>query len=97
MARGEAEMLGFAVHGHTEALDVTDEVFEEDVIVGVRMIIRYEVSASPSGTRITHRLTAKLPGGFSGRILSLFLQPRLRALQRRVLERLAGQAEPSSS
>ncbi|HZA19527.1 MAG TPA: SRPBCC family protein [Actinomycetota bacterium] len=97
VARGEADMLGFEVHGHTEALDVTDEVFEEDVIVGVRMVVRYEVSASPTGTRVTHRLTAQLPGGLSGRILSLFLRPRLRALQRGVLERIARQAGPSSS
>jgi hypothetical protein len=97
VARGEADMLGFAVHGHSEALAVTDEVFEEDVIVGVRMVIRYEVGVNPSGTRVTHKLTAQLPGGLSGRILSLFLRPRLRALQRGVLERLARQAGPSSS
>jgi hypothetical protein len=87
-------MLGFAVHGHSEALAVTDEVFEEDVIVGVRMVIRYEVGVNPSGTRVTHKLTAQLPGGLSGRILSLFLRPRLRALQRGVLERLAVKPGP---
>jgi Polyketide cyclase / dehydrase and lipid transport len=97
VARGEATMLGFAVHGHTEALEVTDEVFEEDVIVGVRMLIRYEVTVGEAGTRVTHRLTAQLPGGLSGRVLSFFLRPRLRALQRGVLERIARQAGPSSS
>ena len=93
VARGRAEMLGFAVHGHSEAIRVADGVFEEDVIVGVRMVIRYEVRPSASGARVTHELTAMLPGGLSGRVLSLFLRPRLRALQRGALRRLAVQAD----
>jgi hypothetical protein len=100
VARGRAKMLGFAVHGHSEALRVADGVFEEDVIVGVRMVIRYEVRPSPSGVRVTHELTALLPGGVSGRVLSLFLRPRLRALQRGALRHLAVQADlrlPESS
>jgi hypothetical protein len=93
VARGRAKMLGFAVQGHSEALRVADGVFEEDVIVGVRMVIKYEVRPSHSGARVTHELTAMLPGGVSGRVLSFFLRPRLRALQRGALRRLALQAD----
>lgn len=95
VARGEAKMLGFDVHGHTEVLRATDEVFEEDVIVGVRMIIRYEVEPAAAGARVTHEMTAFLPGGLSGRVLSFFLRPRLRALQRGVLRELVGQSGSS--
>jgi hypothetical protein len=95
VARGEAKMLGFDVHGYTEVLEATGEVFEEDVIVGVRMIVRYEVKPSASGAHVTHELTAFLPGGLSGRVLSFFLRPRLRALQRGVLRELVGQSGSS--
>jgi hypothetical protein len=93
VARGEADMLGFKVHGHTTAIAVGRELFEEDVFVGVRLKIRYEVRAAPEGSIVTHRLVAKLPGGFSGRVLSLFLRRRLRRLQKTSLDNLARYSE----
>lgn len=42
---GRADMLGFEVHGHSTAV----EIGEEDVVVGVRLQIRYEVTSTPNG------------------------------------------------
>lgn len=90
---GRAELLGFVVDGRSSAITVEKDAFEEDVIVGVRMRVRYSVTSSPEGTTVTRRLTAVLPGGFSGRILTFFLKRRLRKMQRGVLESLVAQAE----
>ena len=49
----------------------------EDVIVGVRMRVRYTVSPDGNGTRVTHRLESDLPRGVAGRVLSVFLRWRL--------------------
>jgi Polyketide cyclase / dehydrase and lipid transport len=89
VARGKAHMLGFQVDGHSTTLEAGDAHFEQDVIVGVRMRIRYEVAASGSGSVLTHSLVCELPAGVSGRVLSFFLRRRLRRLQRSALERLA--------
>jgi hypothetical protein len=35
-------MLGFEVHGHSTAVEIGASSFEEDVVVGVRLQIRYE-------------------------------------------------------
>jgi hypothetical protein len=72
-------------------------VFIEDVIVGVRMVVTYEVVPSATGTRITRTLEADLPGGPSGWLLSLVLRARLRRMQKRVLSELAAQAEAGAS
>ncbi|MGH2729882.1 MAG: SRPBCC family protein [Actinomycetota bacterium] len=93
VARGRARLLGFEVDGHSTAVDVGTGSFEEDVVVGVRMRIRYELTPGPHGTVIAHRLTAELPRGVAGRVLSWFLRRRLRGMQRKALERLAAQAE----
>ena len=93
VARGEAEMLGFEVHGHSTATDVGPKFFEEDVIVGVRIRIRYDLAPTADGVVVTHRLSAQLPGGPSGRVLSFFLRRRLRRLQRIALDRLAAHSE----
>ena len=93
VARGTARMLGFHVDGHSTATSTGDYFFEEDVIVGVPMTIRYEIDPVPEGVRITHRLTSRLPGGPSGWLLSLVLRARLRRMQRLVLENLARQLE----
>lgn len=91
---GHAEMLGFDVEGHSKSISVTADAFEEDVIVGVRMRIVYEVSRDDSGsTVVTRRLSAQLPGGFAGRILSIFLKRRLTRMQDGVVEELVRQAE----
>ena len=97
VARGEAEMLGFEVHGHSTATDVGPGCFEEDVVVGVRMRIRYDLAPTDDGVVITHRLSAQLPGGPSGRVLSFFLRRRLRHLQRVALDRLAAHSEADCS
>jgi hypothetical protein len=93
VARGLARMLGFHVDGHATAQDVGPDYFEQDVIVGVRMRIRYEVTAVEGGSLITHNLIANMPGGLAGRVLTMFLRRRLRWMQRTALENLARQSE----
>jgi hypothetical protein len=90
---GDAELVGFKVQGRSDAHVVDDELFIEDVIVGVRMVITYQVKRTGSGTRITRSLEADLPGGFFGRLLSIALRARLRMMQKRLLRELAAQAE----
>ena len=97
VARGKARMLGFHVDGHATAVGFGAEFFEQDVIVGVRMRIRYEVEPADGGTVITHTLTAEMPRGISGRVLGLFLRRRLRSLQRTALENLVAQSEAGTS
>jgi hypothetical protein len=96
VARGEADMLGFEVHGHTTVTNVDPISFEEDVVVGVRMKILYEVHSDGEGSLVTHKLVAQLPRGFVGRVLSLFLRRRLRALQKTALTNLVSQSEALS-
>jgi hypothetical protein len=86
-------MLGFHVNGHATALGVGSEYFEQDVIVGVGMRIRYEVRSVDGGCLITHDLVADMPGGLSGRVLTFFLRRRLRWMQRTALANLARQSE----
>jgi hypothetical protein len=95
VARGRAHMLGFHVDGHSTTIEAGDDHFEQDVIVGVRMRIRYEVVASRDGSELTHRLFCDLPGGPLGRVLSFFLRRRLQKLQESALERLASSSGPS--
>lgn len=94
---GRARMLGFDVDGRSHATQVSDRHFEEDVFVGVRMRIRYEVSADGSRTVVTHKLYADLPRGFFGGLLAFFLRRRLRVMQREALKQLVAQAEASAS
>jgi hypothetical protein len=96
VVEGRARMLGFGVTGRSTAVEVGDLVFEEDVVVGVTMRLRFEVRPSSQGSVVTQRLTAELPGGFAGRLLGLLLRWRLRRMQRMALERLAAQAEGAS-
>jgi hypothetical protein len=91
---GHAEMLGFSVEGHSKSVTVSRDAYEEDVIVGVRMRILYEVARDEAGaTVVTRRLTALLPGGLAGRVLSIFLRRRLTRMQNGVVEELVRQAE----
>lgn len=94
---GRARLLGFDVHGRSAAVEVTDEVFFEDVIVGVRMRIRYTVRPDGSGSIIGHHMQADLPAGPLGRLLSVFLARRLRKMQSELLESLRVQAEGESA
>ncbi len=91
---GHASMLGFRVEGHSKTVSVTGESYEEDVLVGVRMRIVYEVARDDAGrTVVTRRLSALLPGGITGRLLSFFLKRRLTRMQNGVVEELVRQAE----
>lgn len=93
---GTADMLGFVVHGHSTVVAVDDGSFDEDVIVGVRMRIRFEITERNGVTTITHRLTSVMPRGPMGRVLSFFLRRRLVRMQRTALRQLADQvAAPS--
>ena len=94
---GQASMLGFEVAGRATAVEISDEAIEQDVVIGVRMRVRYVLTPTPEGFRITHRLTADLPSGFAGRILSFFLKRRLRSMQRDVLENLVQRLSVSGS
>src|SRR5687767_15291865 len=90
---GSARMLGFGVQGKSIAVEVSDNVFEEEVVVGVGMRVRYEVQPDGEGCRVTHRLESNMPTGLSGRLLSAFLRGRLKKMQRTALERLVAQSE----
>ncbi len=97
---GIAQMLGFRVQGKSTVIASTPSAFEEDVIVGVRMRILYEVETPEDGrTVVRHRLEADLPGGAMGKLLSFFLKRRLNAMQQASLRGLVRQSEeeePSS-
>lgn len=90
---GDAELVGFRVQGRSDAHVVDDGLFIEDVIVGVRMVITYQVVPTQAGARITRTLEADLPGGVLGGLLSIALRARLRKMQKRLLRDLAAQAE----
>ncbi|CAN5201803.1 hypothetical protein BH20ACT24_BH20ACT24_02390 [soil metagenome] len=86
---GRARMLGFDVTAHSTVTEATRSLMEQDVVVGVGMRVRYRLSVAPGGCVLEHRIEADLPRGLSGRVLSLFLRPRLRRMQRRMLDNLA--------
>ena len=90
---GRAKLLGFHVDGRSRTIRADGTSFVEDVIVGVRMQVSYDVVETNDGTRVTRQLTAFLPGGVAGRVLSFFLKRRLKAMQEGVLEALVRQAE----
>jgi Polyketide cyclase / dehydrase and lipid transport len=90
---GQARLLGFEVDGSSTAIEIEDSSYEQDVIVGVKMRVRYEISPSSNGAVVKHRLASDLPAGVSGRILSFFLTRRLKKMQRDLLEGLAAQTE----
>ena len=90
---GRAELLGFVVNGRSSTVTATGSTFVEDVIVGVHMRVEYEVRERGGGSVVTRRLTASLPGGVFGRVLSFFLKRRLKAMQKGLLEALVAQAE----
>ena len=93
IVRGRASLLGFEVDGHSTATQVSGSVFEEDVLVGVRMKVRYSATSQGGVTVISHRLVSDLPSGVSGAVLSLLLKRRLRRMQKRLLRELRVQME----
>jgi Polyketide cyclase / dehydrase and lipid transport len=90
---GRARLLGFEVDGSSTAIEIQDSSYEQDVIVGVKMRVRYEINPSSNGAVVKHRLASDLPAGVSGRVLSFFLTRRLRRMQRDLLKGLAAQTE----
>jgi hypothetical protein len=90
---GQARLLGFEVDGSSTAIEIEDSSYEQDVIVGVKMRVRYEISPSSNGAVVKHRLASDLPAGVSGRVLSFFMTRRLKKMQRDLLEGLAAQTE----
>jgi hypothetical protein len=92
---GTAKLLGFVVEGKSTPVGTGDSYFEEDVIVGVRLRVRYEVQPSDRGSIVVRRLSAQLPRGLSGTILSFFLKRRLKRMQSSVLDELVRQSEAS--
>lgn len=90
---GDAKLLGFEVEGRSTALEVAADAFEEDVIVGVRMRVRYEVARNGRGAQVSHHLETKLPRGAAGRVLAFLLKWRLRRMQRRLLDDLVAGCE----
>lgn len=93
---GTARMLGFGVEGRSVATRVGEGVFEEDVVVGVGMRVRYEVRPEGDGCRVIHRLESNMPTGVAGRVLAAFLRGRLKKMQKTALERLVVQSEAGS-
>ena len=94
---GDAELVGFRVQGRSDAHVVDDGLFIEDVIVGVRMVITYEVKTTESGTQLTRTLEADLPRGTLGNLLAIVLRARLRRMQKRLLDELVAQAEAADA
>jgi hypothetical protein len=90
---GLATMLGFLVEGRATTTGLGPRHYEEDVVVGVRMKIRFDITPSTDGVLVKHTLEAPLPSGIAGRVLSAFLRRRLRRMQRDSLENLCRQAE----
>jgi hypothetical protein len=90
---GQARLLGFEVDGSSTAIEVEESSYEQDVIVGVKMRVRYEIRASSRGSMVKHVIASDLPAGLSGRVLSFFLARRLRRMQRDLLEGLANHTE----
>ena len=90
---GRAKLLGFEVSGRSSTIRADGYSFIEDVVVGVHMRITYEVTETGSGAVVTRRLSATMPGGVSGRLLSFLLKRRLKAMQKGVLDALVRQAE----
>lgn len=81
-------MLGFVVDGRSLICEVGPGTMEQDVIVGVRMRVRFRIVEGLGGPILEHSLQTSLPGGVLGRVLSFFLRPRLRAMQRVTLRNL---------
>ena len=96
VVRGRAAMMGFDVDGQSVTESAGPTSLSQDVVVGVGMKIRYDVTVTDGGTTVTHRLVSKLPAGALGVVLSLFLRWRLRKMQKMLLEELVAQAEASS-
>ena len=97
IVHGTAKLLGFHVVGNSVMVAVDERSLTEDVVVGVRMKIHYEISDDGSERLVTRRIDATLPRGLSGRVLTLLLKRRLVKMQERLLVDLVAQAEAGSA
>jgi Polyketide cyclase / dehydrase and lipid transport len=96
VVHGHADLLGFGVAGHSLIEEVGARRLIEDVHVGVRMRVIYEVEPRENGCLVRARIVTESPTGFSGRVLGLLLRRRLRRMQITALDRLAELAEAGS-
>jgi hypothetical protein len=96
VVRGHADLLGFGVAGHSLIEEVGTQRLIEDVHVGVRMRVIYEVEPRGNACLVRARIVTESPTGLSGRILGLLLRRRLRRMQITALDKLAGLAESGS-
>lgn len=96
LVHGTATLLGFHVVGSSHLTSVDGSSLSEDVVVGVRMRIHYDVSDAGDERVVTRRIEATLPRGLSGRVLTFFLRRRLIRMQEKLLDDLVGQAEAAS-
>jgi hypothetical protein len=94
---GLADMMGFRVEGRATTTDLGPNHYEEDVVVGVRMRMRFEIVPAEDGVVVKHILEAPLPGGLAGKILSVFLKRRLRRMQAESLRNLCRYAGSDAS
>jgi hypothetical protein len=94
---GDARMLGFHVVGRALVPELSHDRLLEDVVVGVRVQIAYEIRSAGHGAVVTSKLRAQLPGGPVGGLLSLILRWRLRRMQNQALDRLVSQSEAGSA
>jgi hypothetical protein len=94
---GTAKLLGFLVDGRSHVDAVSESTLSEDVIVGVRMRVRFEVEETDDGCIVTRHLIADLPAGAMGRVLSWFLRRRLKKMSAQLLVKLTDQSEETSA
>ena len=94
---GDARLVGFKVQGRSDAHVVAEDLYIEDVIVGVRMVVTYQVKPISGGAIVIRSLEADLPRGIAGSMLSVVLRAKLRRMQKKLLRDLSAQAEAGAS
>jgi hypothetical protein len=93
IVRGHADLLGFGVAGQAAIEEVPDDGLVEDVLVGVRMKVTYQVEPRGADSLVRATIVTEAPTGISGRVLGFLLRRRLRRMQRTALDRLTRLAE----
>ncbi|CAN5525380.1 hypothetical protein BH20ACT23_BH20ACT23_13850 [soil metagenome] len=97
VVRGHADLLGFGVAGQAAIREVPPDGLVEDVLVGVRMRVSYQVEQRRDECLVRATIVTEAPTGISGRVLGFLLRRRLRRMQSTALDRLTRLAEASSS
>ena len=93
---GHADLLGFGVAGQAAIEEVPDDGLVEDVLVGVRMRVSYQVEPRGNECLVRATIVTEAPTGISGRVLGFLLRRRLRRMQRTALDHLTRLAEARS-